>query len=93
VGPAVRKGDGRVRGESAQGTGRVRVNLDKKEERWGGASSSKGGGKGWPSHDIVITNIVWCIAYKRSVGGGVVDCPIIVQQYCTRLGSAGGRRE
>jgi len=34
---------------------------------------------GWPSHDIVITNIVWCIAYKREFGGGgVVYCPIIV---------------
>jgi len=33
----------------------------------------------WPLHDIVITNIVWCIAYKREVGGGVVYCPIVVQ--------------
>jgi len=33
----------------------------------------------WPLHDIVITNIVWCIADKREVGRGVVYCPIIVQ--------------
>ena len=26
--------------------------------------------QGWPSHDIAITNIVWCMAYKRGVGGG-----------------------
>jgi len=23
----------------------------------------------WPLHDIVITNIVWCMAYKGRVGG------------------------
>jgi len=33
----------------------------------------------WPLHDIVIANIVWCIAYKRDVGRGVVYGPIIVQ--------------
>jgi len=26
----------------------------------------------WPLHDIVITNIVWCIAYKRE------HCPMAV---------------
>ena len=26
----------------------------------------------WPLHDIVITNIAWCMAYTREVGGGVV---------------------
>jgi len=30
-------------------------------------------------HDIVISNIVWCMAYKREGRGGVVDCPIVVQ--------------
>jgi len=24
----------------------------------------------WPLHDIAIANIVWCMAYKRRVGGG-----------------------
>jgi len=24
----------------------------------------------WPLHSIAITNIVWCIAYERRVGGG-----------------------
>jgi len=23
----------------------------------------------WPLHDIVIANIVWCVAYTREVGG------------------------
>jgi len=23
----------------------------------------------WPLHDIAITNIVWCMAYTRGVGG------------------------
>jgi len=32
-----------------------------------------------PLHDIVITNIVWCIAYTREVGRGVSYCSIIVQ--------------
>jgi len=27
-------------------------------------------GQAWPLHDIGITNIVWCMAYKRGVGGG-----------------------
>jgi len=30
----------------------------------------------WPLHDIVITNIVWCMAYKITFGGGV---------YCLRV--------
>jgi len=29
------------------------------------------GGAPWPLHDIVITNIVWYIAYTREVGRGV----------------------
>jgi len=33
----------------------------------------------WPLHDIVITNIVWCVAYKREIEGGVVCCPLAVQ--------------
>jgi len=32
-----------------------------------------------PVHDIVMTNIIWCIAYKREVGRGVLHCSIIVQ--------------
>jgi len=32
----------------------------------------------WPLHDIVITDIVWCIAYKREVGRGVLYSPVIV---------------
>jgi len=26
--------------------------------------------RGWPLHDIVITNIVWCMPYKREVEEG-----------------------
>jgi len=33
---------------------------------------------GCPLHDIVITNIVWCMAYQREVEGGVY-CSIVVQ--------------
>jgi len=33
----------------------------------------------WLLHHIVITNIVWCMAYKREVDGGVVYRPILVQ--------------
>ena len=25
---------------------------------------------GWLLHDIAITNIVWCMAYTKGVGGG-----------------------
>jgi len=32
-------------------------------------------------YTIVITNIVWCIAYKSEVGRGVVYCPRTVQKY------------
>jgi len=45
----------------------------------------------WPLQNIVITNIIWCIAYKLEFGGGVVYCPITVQSYCTRVGNAGKR--
>ena len=43
----------------------------------------------WPLHDIVMTNMVWCIAYKREFGGGVVYCLIIGQWYCNSEGNAG----
>ena len=33
----------------------------------------------WPLQDIVINNIVWCMACTREVRGGVVYCPIAVQ--------------
>jgi len=58
-----------------------------------GVANNRSGTVTWPLHDIVITNIVWCIAYKRAVGRGVLYCPIIVQSYCTRVGNAGGRGE
>jgi len=45
----------------------------------------------WPLHDLVITNLIRCSAYKREVGRGVVYCLIIVQSNCTRVGDAGGR--
>ena len=33
----------------------------------------------WPKHDIAITNIVWCMPYKRRVGGGGAFCAMVVQ--------------
>jgi len=30
-------------------------------------------------HDIAIANLVWCMDYKRGVGGGVVYCAMDVQ--------------
>jgi len=33
----------------------------------------------WPLQDIVITNIVWCMAFTREVEKAVVYCPIVVQ--------------
>jgi len=47
----------------------------------------------WPLQDIVITNIVWCVEYEWEVGRGVLCCVIIMQEYCTRVGHAGGRGE
>jgi len=43
----------------------------------------------WPLHDIVTTNIIWCIAYIREVEGRFVSCPIVVQTYCNGVGNAG----
>jgi len=31
----------------------------------------------WPLHDIAITNIVWCVAHERGVGGGAC-----IARYC-----------
>jgi len=33
----------------------------------------------WALHDIVTTNIVWCMAYLKRGRGGVVYCAIAVQ--------------
>ena len=42
-------------------------------------------------HDIAITDVVWCMAYKRRFRGGGVYCAMGVQSYCNRVGFAGGR--
>jgi len=44
----------------------------------------------WPSHGIAITNSVWCMAYK---GGGGVYCAMVAQEYCNRVGFAGGGQQ
>jgi len=44
---------------------------------------------GWPLHDIVITNIVRCMANKRGAGG-VVSRTLVVQQYCNSVGNIVG---
>jgi len=44
----------------------------------------------WPLHDIVIANIIWCMAYTgqgESVGGGAY-----IAKYCNRVGFARGGR-
>jgi len=50
----------------------------------------------WPLHDIVITNIVWCLAYQREVEGGRIlsnSRAIVLQQCgpCRRVGRMKGR--
>jgi len=45
---------------------------------------ARGGGVGargesWPLHDIAITNIVCCMAYKGGVSGGGVYCAMVVR--------------
>jgi len=35
-----------------------------------GAPTSNGAHQMWPSHDIVITDILWCVALKGRVGVG-----------------------
>ena len=35
--------------------------------------------RSWRRHDIAITNIVLFTAYKRGVGGGGVNCTMVVQ--------------
>ena len=52
------------------------------------ARNGSGPGSTLALHDIVITNIVWCMAYKGQVRGGVVYCPIVVQSYCNSVGNA-----
>ena len=49
--------------------------------------------RSWPLHDIVITNIVRCMAYTREVRGGVVYCSIVVQSDCNSVGNASGPEE
>jgi len=44
----------------------------------------------WPLHKIAITNLLWCTAYTRGVGGGGVYCAVVVQKYCNTVGVAGG---
>jgi len=75
-----------------------RLEVQRHRQRLGVIDRAPGKGGGgslgsWPLHDIVITNIVWCIADKREVGRGVIYCAIIVQSYSTRVGNAGGRGE
>jgi len=45
----------------------------------GAVAAAKNAGELWPLHNIVITNSVWCMAYKREVEGGGVYCAMVVQ--------------
>ena len=39
----------------------------------------RAGSPPWPLHDIAVSNFVWCMAYKRGVGGEVVSCVMVVR--------------
>ena len=41
----------------------------------GGGGTVQVGAVPWPLQDIPITNIVWCMAYKRGVGGASYIAP------------------
>jgi len=45
----------------------------------------------WPSRDIVITNLVWCMAYKRELQGSsnFFNSRAIVWQQCGKSRRAG----
>jgi len=43
----------------------------------------------WPSHDIVITNIVSCMALEWGGRWGGACCAMAVHVYCNRMGFAG----
>jgi len=50
---------------------------------------------GWPLHDIVINNMLWCIKYKRGLGGGGRILPssrALVFQHCGQCRRAGNER-
>ena len=55
-----------------------------------GCAFRDGSGVCWPLHDIVITNILWCVAYKGRVGGRMYmahksrNCIAVV--WVTRMG-------
>ena len=49
------------------------IDKDQLQRAHGGGASAA-----WPLHDIAITNIAWCTAYKRGVEG-LVYCAIVVQ--------------
>jgi len=40
----------------------------------GRAVERPGAAADWPLHDIAMTNIEWCIAYQRGLGGGGEFC-------------------
>jgi len=59
----------------------------------GGRGAEREGKSSWgnePLHDIAMHYIVWCMVYKRGVGGGGVHCEMGVQKYCNRVGFASG---
>ena len=49
----------------------------------------------WPLHDIAITNIVWCMAHKRGVGGrscvSQSDCSSIAIVWALLVGGGNTR--
>jgi len=53
------------RARLAEKRGRVEVKLRRRDD-----SVAARQRRTWPLHDIVITNIIWCISQKRGVGVG-----------------------
>jgi len=54
---------------------------ERKLGRERGSAAGRWGAGLWPLHGIAITNVVWCMAYKRGVGGG----SYIAQWSCNRI--------
>jgi len=52
--------------------------------------------QGWSVglYTILLLPMLYSAWHTNEISeGGVVYCPIVVQQYCTRVGNVGGRRE
>ena len=46
----------------------------------------------WPLHDIIITNIIWCMSYKREVEGGLYIARWLCNSIATVWAMQAGRK-